>query len=162
MKTTYTPDTIVLVGGEIYALSDYIHTKKDDYFIFFGQSETSVHKYHSDIGYGLKTFTEFDKNDESSLILSRTRCSYKIDYSTTKLDGVTQLDRQQFVRAVDSYTVRWGDSFSDNELLKIEAFSLAKRLFADGYNEICITKEFTLSIPQSVTIENGVVTEITW
>lgn len=59
--------------------------KYGDWFIFFGTQGTVLHQFHSDAGYGIKTLTDFDPNDDSSLIVASSKCSNKIIASTDPL-----------------------------------------------------------------------------
>lgn len=52
--------------------------RKNDWFIFFGDNNTELHQFHSDSGYGIKTLTNYDSNDESSVLLSASKCSGRI------------------------------------------------------------------------------------
>jgi len=45
--------------------------KKGDVFVWQSMSgHKEIHTFHSDAGYGAKTFTDYDATDESSLVVS--------------------------------------------------------------------------------------------
>jgi len=160
MKTTYTPDTIVLVGGEIYIIDKNLNADNTQW----GKCKFSG------------TITNIPNGQYRSLIT----------HSTAKLDGVVQLDRQQFVGPVDERELAAGKA---SELdFKGRDYHLFKAGFIQGHNankgvyseqdmrnlwnksfkcmgmnfEMALDSIVELSIPKSVTIENGAVTEITW
>lgn len=77
-----TADTDVLVPQELHFVFDQIPRKQYDRFIFFGDHEITFHDFHSDAGYGVKTWTDYKASDKSSLILSTSKCSCRIAAST--------------------------------------------------------------------------------
>jgi len=137
-KTTYTPDTIVLVGGEISIYS-----------------------------------------------LDKTKLIASTDKIHSILNGVILLDRQQFVRPVDVYKlandkVELGEIstheraafvagynankgvYTEEQLLEAISMAFSYGKIGEIYLSKILSKIKPLSIPKSVTIENGAVTEITW
>ena len=82
----------------IYVLSNE-KPVNGDWFIFFGDNETSLHQYHSDVGYGIKTYTDFNEVNGGSLILTSSKCSNKVIattdtelYSKQRIDGSTHIN----------------------------------------------------------------------
>jgi len=77
--------------GEVY---QHIHVTSNeklldgDYFLWYSQNNNQyeIHKYHSDAGYGIKTYTEFNEKDESSLIVNNSGNCGKIIKTTDNLE----------------------------------------------------------------------------
>lgn len=63
--------------------------KDKNWFIFFPtDGAAELHQFHSDSGYGIKTYTQYNKEDGSSLIVSGTKCSGAIVASTDPALGL--------------------------------------------------------------------------
>lgn len=58
--------------------------KEGDYFMWrSGNSgNKEIHQYHSDAGYGIKTYTNFNEDDGSSILVNHSGCMGKIEAST--------------------------------------------------------------------------------
>lgn len=96
LTTSFVPQ---LGHQNLYITSDE-DEKKFDWFIFFSEYEPpSLHQYHSHAGYGIKTMTDFNEKDGSSLILSGSRCSGKIVITTDKklIEKGIQAVNQEFL-----------------------------------------------------------------
>lgn len=135
---TFTPDSMAIVDGDIY-VSDNIKPSSKEWFIFYGDNETSLHQYHSDAGYGVKTYTNFNEDDESSLILSTSKCSSRIVCtSNLSLPNVKHLDRTLFYKPDVDVKELYDKTKSE---LCYEPYNNSLQFFKAGYN--ANNKEFT-------------------
>lgn len=101
-----TADTDVLVPQELHFVFDQIPRKQYDKFIFFGDHETTFHAYHSDAGYGVKTWTYFQEKDGSSLILATSKCSCRIAASTKSFNDIGNSVGKLSQEIIDLYVAK--------------------------------------------------------
>ncbi len=52
--------------------------KEWDYFLWHGREGAEIHQFHSDAGYGIKTYTQYNEKDGSSLIVKWSGLAGKI------------------------------------------------------------------------------------
>lgn len=91
----FTKDNIALVDGEIYVIA--AGTEQGDYFVWYGKEGLEVHFFLEDIGYGVKTNTNLNDKDGSSLCVSRGNICGKVVLTTnTSIPGVPHIDRKHF------------------------------------------------------------------
>jgi hypothetical protein len=62
--------------------------KSKDWFLW----KAELHQFHSDSGYGIKTWTQYNKTDESSLIVNRGNTYGKVIACSKELNGLPVFD----------------------------------------------------------------------
>jgi len=74
---------LIKLSDEHYIIVNDSEIKESDYFLW----KDEIHKFHSDYGYGMKTWTNYDKKDDSSLIVNWSNYRGNITHSTEPLEN---------------------------------------------------------------------------
>jgi hypothetical protein len=64
----------ICVSDNVFiSLEQVTKLKKGDVFLWksWNSNTYELHTFHSDVGYGIKTFTDYDELDDSSVIVNR-------------------------------------------------------------------------------------------
>src|ERR1035437_1475858 len=76
--------------------------KSGDWFVW----KNEIHQYHSDAGYGSKTWTNFNKKDNSSIILNHSNVVGKIIASTDVSLNLPEPSKSFINKYIDEYNKR--------------------------------------------------------
>ena len=78
--------------------------KKGDSFLWVSglTGNAEIHKYHSDAGYGIKTYTMYDEKDNSSLIVNHSGCVGKVIAAYPAIPDTHFIDLSDIRRWIES------------------------------------------------------------
>lgn len=90
---------------EHYYLLD-VKVEKPNWFVWVSgmTGRMEVHKFHSDAGYGMKTYTQYNEKDGSSELVNWSGYYGEIIASTESLDGLPKIYIPQLVELISQST----------------------------------------------------------
>ena len=139
--------------GHLYILSK-AELQKGDWFIWQSgmTGDRELHQFHSDAGYGIKTYTEYDPKNESSLIVNWSGRLGKVEAATDPL--VSEFHIQKRSQISKLFLKEFIDSKGTLVDIQVEVTRNTKGDIIDGGsrywakpnadNEVVIAKETSL------------------
>lgn len=99
-KINFEPDLRILDSGQHLYIISQDKLRGGDYFLWKG---TEVHQYHSDAGYGVKTYTNYNAKDGSSLLVNYSNINGKIIATTDTSLGLPELTVSFIKKYIEKY-----------------------------------------------------------